>query len=104
LNRADRVTSCGVLIDDEDVSAPKAKAADCAVIAVDHPESAASEVIADGDFCVESTAEALAKQLDAALGGTRPPTSPAEHARKYDWDAIAEQAEMAYRRAIDGAW
>ncbi len=48
--------------------------------------------------------DALAEYLDAALGGTRPPASPADHARKYDWDAIAERATTAYRRAIDGAW
>jgi hypothetical protein len=49
--------------------------------------------------------EALTERLDAALGGAQPPTLPAEHARGYDWDAaIAEQAETAYRRAIDGAW
>jgi hypothetical protein len=38
------------------------------------------------------------------LGGARPPTAPVAHAQQYDWDAIAEQAETAYRRAIDGEW
>ncbi|WP_434522833.1 hypothetical protein [Halorubrum sp. AS12] len=58
---------------------------------------AVDEVIADVGVCVEPTVDALAKRLDAALGGARPPTSPAEHARKYDWDAIAEQAETPIR-------
>jgi glycosyltransferase involved in cell wall biosynthesis len=79
-------------------------AADCTVIAADHPESAADEVIADAGFLVEPTVDALTERLDAALGGARPPVSPAEHAEGYDWDAIAEQAETAYRRAIDGVW
>ena len=79
-------------------------AADCTVIAADHPESAADEVIADAGFLVEPTVDALMERLDAALGGARPPASPAEHAEGYDWDAIAEQAAEAYRRAIDGAW
>ncbi|WP_434522779.1 glycosyltransferase family 4 protein [Halorubrum sp. AS12] len=82
----------------------EAMAADCTVIAADHPESAADEVIADAGFLVEPTVDALTERLDAALDGTRPPTSPVEHARQYDWDAIAEQAETAYQRAIDGEW
>jgi glycosyltransferase involved in cell wall biosynthesis len=65
---------------------------------------AADEEIADAGFRVEPTVDALAERLGAALDGARPPTAPAEHARTYDWDAIAEQAESAYRRAIDGAW
>ncbi|MDS0221681.1 hypothetical protein NDI54_10005 [Haloarcula sp. S1AR25-5A] len=79
-------------------------AADCTVIAADHPESAADEVIADAGFLVKPTVDALTAQLDAALGSARPPASPADHAQKYDWDAIAEQAETAYQRAIDGTW
>ena len=82
----------------------EAMAADCTVIAADHPESAADEVIADAGFLVEPTVDELTERLDAALGGARPPTSPAEHAKRYDWNAIAAQAETAYRRAIDGAW
>lgn len=39
----------------------KALAADCTVIAADHPESAASDVIADADFGVKPTVEALAE-------------------------------------------
>jgi hypothetical protein len=62
---------------------------------------AADEVIADADLCVEPTVNALAERFDAALGGARPPTSPTEHGEEYDWDAIATQAETAYRRAID---
>ncbi|GAA0728068.1 glycosyltransferase involved in cell wall biosynthesis [Halorubrum trapanicum] len=125
LAHADRVEMLGFLDDYEDVlghmraadvfASPstregfgitflEAMAADCTVIAADHPESAADEVIADAGFCVAPTADALAERLDAALGGARPPTAPAEHAEQYDWDAIAAQAETAYQRAIDGAW
>jgi hypothetical protein len=25
-------------------------------------------------------------------------------AQQYDWDAVADQAETAYQRAIDGIW
>ena len=56
------------------------------------------------DRGVEPTVDALTERLDAALGGTRPPTSPVTHTWKHDWDAVAEQAETAYKRAIDGAW
>ena len=61
-------------------------------------------MIADAGFLVELTVGALTERLDAALDGACPPTSPVAHARQYDWDAIAEQAETAYQRAIDGEW
>jgi hypothetical protein len=79
-------------------------AGDCIVIAADHPESAADQVIADVGFLVAPTVDALTERLDAALGGTRLPASPAGHAQGHDWDAIAEQTATAYRHAIDGAW
>ena len=82
----------------------EALAAECTVIAAEHPDSAATAVLGDAGVCVEPTVEALAAALDAAVDGARPKTDPVEHAQQYDWDAIAEQAETAYRRAIDGAW
>ncbi|MDS0300229.1 glycosyltransferase family 4 protein [Halogeometricum sp. S1BR25-6] len=82
----------------------EAMAADCTVIAAQHPESAASEVIGDAGYLVEPTVDAIADQLDAALDGDRPPQDPLERAGKYDWDAVAEQAETVYQRAIDGRW
>ena len=125
LIHADRVEMLGFLDDYEDVlghmraadvfASPstregfgitflEAMAADCTVIAADHPESAADEVIADAGFLVKPTVDALTERLDAALDGACPPISPVAHARQYDWDAIAEQAETAYQRAIDGTW
>jgi glycosyltransferase involved in cell wall biosynthesis len=82
----------------------EAMAADCTVIAADHPDSAADEVIADAGFVVEPTVGSLAETLDAALSGIRPPTSPVERAQRYDWDTVADQAETAYRRAVDSSW
>lgn len=86
------------------ISLVKAMAADYTVIAAEHLESAASKVIADAGFCVKSTVDAVGERLDAALGGSRPPTAPTDHGKRNDWDAIVEKAEAAYRRAIDGAW
>lgn len=82
----------------------EALAAECTVIAAEHPDSAAAAVLGDAGVCVEPTVEALAAALDAAVGGARPPASPVEHVRQYDWDAVAAQAEAAYRRAVDDAW
>ncbi|CDK39344.1 glycosyltransferase [Halorubrum sp. AJ67] len=79
-------------------------AADCTVIAADHPDAAADEVIADAGFCVEPTVDAITEILAAALDGTRPPTAPVDRAQQYDWDAIAEQAERTYRAAINDTW
>jgi glycosyltransferase involved in cell wall biosynthesis len=82
----------------------EAMAADCTVIAAKHPESAASEVIGDAGYLVEPTVGAVADRLNDALNGDRPPREPLERAGKYDWDVVTEQAETAYRRAIDGSW
>jgi len=82
----------------------EAMAADCTVIATDHPDSAADEVIGDAGFLVEPTVDALTKTLDGALRGDRPSSDPVERAQRYDWDAVADQAETVYRRAIDGSW
>jgi len=125
LTHADRVEFLGFLDDYEDVlghmraadifASPstregfgitfvEAMAADCTVIAADHPDSAADEVIDDAGFLVDPTVESLTETLDAALRGDRPSTGPVERAQRYDWDAVADQAETAYRRAIDGTW
>jgi glycosyltransferase involved in cell wall biosynthesis len=82
----------------------EAMAADCTVIAADHPDSAADEVIDGAGFLVEPTVDSLTETLDAAVGGKRPPTDPVKRAQQYDWDAVADQAETVYQRAIDGSW
>ncbi|MCU4974886.1 glycosyltransferase family 4 protein [Halobacteria archaeon AArc-m2/3/4] len=79
----------------------EAMAADCTVIAADHPESAAGEVIGEAGFVVEPTVDALADVLERALHGERPPTNPVDAAVQYDWDRVTETARDAYRSAID---
>lgn len=125
LTHADRVSMLGFLDDYEDVlghmraadifASPstregfgitfvEAMAADCTVIAADHPDSAADEVIGDAGFLVDPTVDSLTERLDAALGGKRPSADPVERAEQYDWDAVADQAETVYQRAVDGSW
>ncbi|MFB6235799.1 MAG: glycosyltransferase [Halopenitus sp.] len=82
----------------------EAMAADCTVIAADHPESAAEEVISEAGFLVEPMVDALSNTPNAILGDSRPPISPIDYAQQYDWDRVTEQAENAYQRAIDGNW
>jgi glycosyltransferase involved in cell wall biosynthesis len=79
----------------------EAMAVDCTVIAADHPESAADEVIGDAGFLVEPTIASLTQMLDATLDGSRPPTSPVARAKKHDWDRVAVQAESVYQQTID---
>jgi len=125
LNHVDRIDFLGFLEDYEDVlghmratdifASPstregfgltfaEAMAADCTVIAADHPDSAANEVIDDAGFLVDPTVESLTEALHAALNGDQPPLDPVERAQRYDWDAVADQAEAAYQSAIDGSW
>jgi glycosyltransferase involved in cell wall biosynthesis len=79
----------------------EAMAADCTVIAADHSNSAASEVVDDAGYLVEPTVDGVAEALGHALSGERPPTAPTERATRYDWDTVAKQAEEVYQRAID---
>jgi len=125
LTHADRVSMLGFLEEYEDVlghmraadifASPstregfgitfvEAMAADCTVIAADHPDSAADEVIDGAGFLVKPTVDSLTETLDAVLGGKRPSEDPVERAQQYDWDAVADQAETVYQRAIDGSW
>lgn len=125
LSHADRVSMLGFLDDYEDVlghmraadvfASPstregfgitfvEAMAADCTVIAADHPDSAADEVIDGAGFLVEPTVASLTETLDAVIDGKRPSEDPVERAQQYDWDTVADQAEAVYQRAIDGSW
>ena len=122
LEHADRVTMLGFLEEYEDVLAhmraadvfaspstregfgitfAEAMAADCTVIAAEHPESAASEVIGDAGLLVSPTVDGIATALGQAVEGRRPSTDPTARAEQFDWDAIADQAEQCYRRAIN---
>lgn len=121
LAHGDRVTFLGFLDDYEDVlgqmhaakifalpstregfgiTFAEAMAADCTVIAAEHPESAASEVIGDAGFLSAPTVDGVAGALERALNGDRPSTSPTKRAERYDWDAVAAQAEGVYERTV----
>lgn len=82
----------------------EAMAADCTVVAADHPDSAASEVIGDAGFVVDPTTAAVRDVLDRALRGEQPPSDPARRARRYDWNNVASEAIEAYQRAANGRW
>jgi glycosyltransferase involved in cell wall biosynthesis len=82
----------------------EAMAADCTVIAAEHPDSAATDVIGDGGFLVSPTVDSVADALNDALGGERPPANPVDRALRFDWDQVATQALEAYERAAFGGW
>lgn len=82
----------------------EAMAADCTVIAADHPDSAGEEVIADAGFLTDPTVPALTDTLRQSLKGAQPEQEPRERARLFDWDSVAGQAERAFQCAIHGTW
>jgi Glycosyltransferase len=82
----------------------EAMAADCCVIAAEHPESAADEVIVDAGFLVSPTVDDIATVLDRTLTGERPSADPVIRANQFDWDTVAVHAEQYYQRAIDDNW
>lgn len=75
-------------------------AADCTVIAADHPESAASEVLGDAGMLIQPERTALATALGEAIAGKRPTTDPQERATEYDWESVAIQAKTTYEKAL----
>lgn len=82
----------------------EAMAAGCTVIAADHPDSAADEVIGDAGFLAPPTVVDVADTLERALHGERPSMDPQARANIFDWDRVADEALEAYRAAIDGTW
>ena len=78
----------------------EAMAANCTVVAADHPESAAAEVIGDSGFYADTTTDSLVTVLERALDGERPATNPLDRAQRYDWATVTEQAEAVYQRAL----
>jgi len=82
----------------------EAMAADCTIIAVDHPNSAASEVVGDSGFLVAPSVGAVADALSRALRGIRPASDPVNRALQYDWDNVAESACDVYKCALEGQW
>jgi glycosyltransferase involved in cell wall biosynthesis len=82
----------------------EAMAADCTVIAADHPDSAADEVLGDAGLLVKPTVDAVAHALTRTLDGNQPPTAPTGRIRRFDWDRVAADTLDAYRAAVDGTW
>lgn len=83
------------------ITVAEAMAADCTVIAADHPESAASEVLGDCGYLVFPTAESLAERLERVLEGERPSSDPTVAAQRYDWGRVTDHAEGVYQRVLD---
>ncbi len=77
----------------------EALAADCTVVAADHPRSAAAEVVGDAGFLVAPSVSALADGLETACSGERPPLDPRERAGTFDWERVADDAEQVYETA-----
>jgi glycosyltransferase involved in cell wall biosynthesis len=82
----------------------EAMAADCTVIAADHPNSAASEVLGESGYLVDPSTDAVDGALESALDAAPSNDDPVERAMRYDWDNVATQAADVYESAIRGTW
>jgi glycosyltransferase involved in cell wall biosynthesis len=83
------------------IVAVEAMAADCTVVAANHPRSAVSEIIGEGGLLTQLNVKSMADVLERALAGERPPTEPIDVAAKYDWDTIAREAARIYQSLVD---
>ena len=79
----------------------EAMAAGCTVVGVDHPHSAATEVVGEAGLLVDPNIEPFRAALQRALEGDRPPDDPVERAARFDWDTVTDRAEAAYADAVD---
>ena len=125
LSHADRVEFLGFLDDYDDVlghmraadvfvspssregfglTYAEAMAAGCRVIAADHPDSAADEVIGDAGFLAQPNITDVSNTLKRVLAGEQPQTDPRERANIFNWDQVADDALEVYTAAIDGTW
>lgn len=86
------------------ISVLEALAAECRVVAVDHPNSAAAEVVDGAGILVEPTPDALGSAIERAIDGEGPGSDPSTRVARFDWEAVTDRAEVAYRRAIQDDW
>ena len=77
----------------------EALAADCTVIAADHPDSAATDVLGDAAFAVTPSTSALVDVLERALQGAEPTGDADAVVEAHDWDAVATKALASYKAA-----
>ena len=75
-------------------------AADGAVIATRHRESAASEVLGKTGLLVQLKQAAVSETLEWALAGKQPQAAPQERAAVYDWKSVASLAESVYTKTV----
>ena len=86
------------------IAAVEAMAADCTVVAVEHPQSAAAAVVDDAGILVGPEVAALADGLSRALAGADLSRDPIGRAAEFDWEPLTDEVGAAYRHAIDGTW
>lgn len=83
------------------ISLLEAMAADCTVIGVEHPNSAAAEVIGDAGLVCRPTVGGVAEAIRTALDGYQPPVKPSERAKEFDWGKITTQSIDLYNRVLE---
>jgi len=78
----------------------EAMAADCTVVTVFHPNSAASDVVGDYGFVVDLSPSSIADAVRRAIEGETPERDPMDRVREFEWEQVARRAEREYRSAV----
>ena len=81
----------------------EANACGIPVVTVNHPQNAAQDLIMEGrnGYICDLSAPDMAQKIQQALSSETWESRCKEFARAYDWDSIADSAELAYLRALD---
>lgn len=76
-------------------------AANCRVVTVSHPNSAASEVVGNAGFVVDPNEDSVREGIKIALGSKPLPRDPVNAAKKYRWSKITSMTER-YLKEVCG--
>ncbi len=82
------------------ITVVEAMAAGCTPVVVDHPDSAAIEVVGSCGYTPNISVPELATAIERGLERNGGRSDPVERAAQYDWDRITDEVETYYRELL----